>query len=450
MMFETANPKQPFFIINQVTVFPQDLQVLIKLYQPLVGASGIALYLTLMADYDAAAILSDSKGIYHLQEQLDCSLKELFQALHKLEAVGLVKTRIIKNKIMGQVLLFSLTCVPTSSEFFATALLASLLKEKVGVTTFQSLSHAFARENKRSENQVNGMQSAKDVSASFMDVFRLPDEEAISPSQDVQQAAQENQAQPAAKASVNEQDTIDWQFMKEQFEIYQIDSSEIDKNRAAIRGIMRTYGLSEQEFVDETLPCLHDSYELDMPLIKRTIAENIHAEGTRKNLQQTQDQQASIQENSSLSLRDQRILQLAQTKSPAQFLYRLKTDKHDYVDASEYKVLDNLYNQKDIPAELLNILTYACLNSGPSVSYRLANTILHDWLQHGVKTGSQALEYMEKRQQKKSYYPRYSTKTKKVEKGTDWSKKTAEQNTDVSSADLKKFFKDLEDKNGMK
>ncbi|WEV39483.1 DnaD domain protein [Lactobacillus sp. ESL0680] len=449
-MFETANPKQPFFIINQVTVFPQDLQVLIKLYQPLVGASGIALYLTLMADYDAAAILSDSKGIYHLQEQLDCSLKELFQALHKLEAVGLVKTRIIKNKIMGQVLLFSLTSVPTSSEFFATALLASLLKEKVGVTTFQELSHAFARENKRRENQVNGMQSAKDVSASFMDVFRLPDEEAISPSQDVQLAAQENQARPAAKASVNEQDTIDWQFMKEQFEIYQIAASEIDKNRAAIRGIMRTYGLSEQEFVDETLPCLHDSYELNMPLIKRTIAENIHAEGTRKNLQQTQDQQAPIHENSSLSLRDQRILQLAQTKSPAQFLYRLKTDKHDYVDASEYKVLDNLYNQKDIPAELLNILTYACLNSGPSVSYRLANTILHDWLQHGVKTGSQALEYMEKRQQKKSYYPRYSTKAKKVEKGTDWSKKTAEQNTDVSSADLKKFFKDLEDKNGMK
>ncbi|MDF7683079.1 DnaD domain protein [Lactobacillus sp. ESL0679] len=449
-MFETSNPKQPFFIINRVTVFPQDLQVLIKLYQPLVGASGVALYLTLMADYDAAAILSDSKGIYHLQEQLDCSLKELFQALHKLEAVGLVKTRIIKNEIMGQVLLFSLNRVPGSSEFFATALLASLLKEKVGVTTFQRLSHAFAQENKRSENQVNGMQTAKDVSASFMDVFRLPDEEAISPSPDVQQAAQENQVKQAATASVNEQDQIDWQFMKEQFEIYQIAASEIDKNRPAIRGIMRTYGLSEQEFVDETLPCLHDSYQLDMPLIKRTIAENIHAEGTRKNLQQAQDPQATIQDNSSLSLRDQRILQVAQTKSPAQFLYRLKTDKHDYVDASEYKVLDNLYNQKDIPAELLNILTYACLNSGPSVSYRLANTILHDWLQHGVKTGSQALEYMEKRQQKKSYYPRYSTKPKRVEKGTDWSKKTATQNTDVSSADLKKFFKDLEDKNGMK
>ncbi|WEV50566.1 DnaD domain protein [Lactobacillus sp. ESL0731] len=449
-MFETSNPKQPFFIINRVTVFPQDLQVLIKLYQPLIGASGVALYLTLMADYDAAAILSDSKGIYHLQEQLDCSLKELFQALHKLEAVGLVKTRIIKNEIMGQVLLFSLNRVPGSSEFFATALLASLLKEKVGVTTFQRLSHLFAQENKRSENQINGVQTAKDVSASFMDVFRLPDEEAISPSFDVQQAAQENQVKQAATASVNEQDQIDWQFMKEQFEIYQIAASEIDKNRPAIRGIMRTYGLSEQEFVDETLPCLHDSYQLDMPLIKRTIAENIHAEGTRKNLQQTQDPQATIQDNSSLSLRDQRILQLAQTKSPAQFLYRLKTDKHDYVDASEYKVLDNLYNQKDIPAELLNILTYACLNSGPSVSYRLANTILHDWLQHGVKTGSQALEYMEKRQQKKSYYPRYSTKPKRVEKGTDWSKKTATQSTDVSSADLKKFFKDLEDKNGMK
>ncbi|MEB3364583.1 DnaD domain protein [Lactobacillus sp. R2/2] len=55
------------------------------------------------------------------------------------------------------------------------------------------------------------------------------------------------------------------------------------------------------------------------------------------------------------------------------------------MDASEYRVLDSLYNEKGISAELLNILTYACLKSGPNVSFRLANKILHDWLQHGVK-----------------------------------------------------------------
>ena len=98
---------------------------------------------------------------------------------------------------------------------------------------------------------------------------------------------------------------------------------------------------------------------------------------------------------------------------------------------------------------MLNLLTYACLKSAPNISYRLANKILHDWLQHGVKTGEQALVYMNKREQNKGKYPRY-TQAKRVEKATDWSKKKATVKSDVSSADLKNFFKNFEDQNGMK
>lgn len=449
-MFETPNPKQPFFITNRVDIFPKDLCILVKLYQPLVGSLGLSLYLTLNEDYDSEAILSDAKGVYSLQEQLDCDMKKLFIALHKLEAVGLVRTKIIENEIMGQVLSFNLSCVPSSSEFFATALLASLLKEKVGITAFQKLSRDFARAGKRNCNQVNGMQNAKDISASFMDVFRLPESEAIDPSPDVKDAARENQLAGANTATVNEHDNIDWSFMKQQFEIYQIAGAEIDKNREGIRDIMRTYGLSEQEFIDEALPSLHGDYQLNMAQIKQQIASNIHADSTRAQLKQ-ETRSATINEtvNSHFSRREQTVLKMASSLSPAQFLYRLKSEQHDYVDASEYKVLDNLYNQKGIPAELLNILTYACLKSGSNVSFRLANKIMHDWLQHGVKNGTQAIEYMAKREQNKNGYSRYSPK-KRVEKGTDWSKQQPKVESDMSSADLKNFFKNFEDENGMK
>lgn len=103
---------------------------MIKLYQPLVGATAIALYLTLVEDFNADAILSDAKGIYSLQEQLDCSLKDLFKALHKLEAVGLIKTVLIKNEIMGQVITFRLLRVPTSSEFFFNPAFSKSIKRK--------------------------------------------------------------------------------------------------------------------------------------------------------------------------------------------------------------------------------------------------------------------------------------------------------------------------------
>lgn len=453
-MFENDNPKQPFFIINRVDIFPCDLRVLIKLYQPLIGSVALSLYLSLNEDYSPQTIISDAQGIFRLQEQIDCDIKRLFVALHKLEAVGLVETRALENEIMGQILCFKLNSVPTSSEFFSTALLSSLLKEKVGVTAFRQLSTDFADAAKRNESQINGIKNAQNISASFMDVFHLPAAEAIDPSVDVKEAAHENKLIPKNKAQINARESIDWDFMKQQFEIYQIAASEVDQNREAIRSLMQTYGLSEQEFVDEAIPCLHGDYHLNMSLIKNTIANSIHADNTRQRLKKsTQFNGNQAVKNTHLRKDEQELLQKAQSQSPAQFLYQLKASRDDYVDASEYKVLDSLYNEKGIPAELLNILTYACLKSGTNISFRLANKILHDWLQHGVKSGAQALEYMANRkkaqEQKRKLYSHFPAR-KRVEKGTNWNQKKAQVKSDVSANDLKKFFKNFEKQSGMK
>ena len=460
-MFETNDPKQPFFITNRVDIFPKDLRILIKLYQPLIGSLALAVYLSLNEDYSAQAMLSDAKGIYTLQEQIDCDIKKLFGALHKLEAVGLIQTRLLDNQIMGQVLCFELKRVPASSEFFATALLASLLKEKVGVTAFNKLSHEFARETKQNKSELSGIKEAPNISASFMDVFHISDQEAIDPSVEVKEAAQENNYSSNNFATVNDQDQIDWDFMKQQFEIYQIAGSEIDQNKEAIRAVMRIYGLSEQEFVDEALPCLHGDYHLNMREIKQTIANSIHGSDTRRHLQSKAKIPDKFNNNSQLNQEEQKLLQKAQTDTPAQFLYHLKTEKNDFVDASEYQVLDSLYNDKGISAELLNILTYACLKSGPNISFRLANKILHDWLQHGVKTGSDALDYMDKRKKAQeqrrenrlNQFKQRSRNKKKIEKNIDWDSrksKAISNESNLSSNELEKFFKKLEDRNGMK
>ncbi|MBC7032807.1 chromosome replication initiation protein, partial [Salmonella enterica subsp. enterica serovar Enteritidis] len=109
-----------------------------------------------------------------------------------------------------------------------------------------------------------------DVSATFFDVFRLPGDEAITPSNDVMQAAQENQSYEVKEAKVNDRDSIDWDVIKDQYEIYQIPASEVDAKKNQIRGLMQTYGLTEKEFVDESLPCLHGSYTLNMRDISNT------------------------------------------------------------------------------------------------------------------------------------------------------------------------------------
>lgn len=444
-MFETSNPKHLYYVANQITLYPNDEKILIKLYQPLVGAVAIALYQTLISDYNPYGIISDSKGIYSLQEQLDCSLKTMFGALHKLEAVGLVQTYLSDN-VFNNILVFKLLQVPSADKFFATQLLASLLKEKVGATTFHQLSHNFASEAKLREKPIK---NARDVSANFFDVFRLPGDEAITPSRDVVEAAEENKIKEIETAHVNDHDQVDWHFIKQEYSIYQIPASEIETNKNQIRSLMQTYGLSEKEFVDESLPCLHGSYKLNMRDISNTLAENYKRANTRENVQKQleEGQRKALAAIKSLDEQDKKLLKQAKENSPAEFLYKLKTEKGGITSAAEKQIINNLHTQYGLPEDLINILTYTCLTYDTVVSSNLAYKIANDWLQHGVATGVQALQYVKKR---RNSFGKKKTKwvpAKRVEKGTDWSKKKADPNSGgFSTEQLKDLFKDLNNK----
>lgn len=443
-MFETADPKHLYYVANRVRLFPEDEKVLIKLYQPLVGAVAVALYQTLIQNYDPYGIISDSKGIYSLQEQLDCSLKQLFNSLHKLEAVGLVQT-FLSDNVFNNVLVFKLLQVPAADKFFATPLLASLLKEKVGVPTFHDLSHAFAQEAKLKEKPIK---NAKDVSANFFDIFRLPGDEAITPSSDVVQAAQENKVHEVETAKVNDHDSIDWDFIKQEYSRYQIPASEIDLNKEQIRGLIQTYGLSEKEFVDESLPCLHGSYSLNMRDISNTLAENYKRTNTRENVQAqlNEGRKKALAAIKDMDDNDKKLLKAANESSPAEFLYKLKTQKGGITSANEKQIINNLHTQYGLPEDLINILTYTCLTYDTVVSSNLAYKIANDWLQHGVATAVQALQYVKKRRNSFGKKRPVRTYQKRVEKGTDWSKKKADSDAGISTEQLKNLFKDLNNK----
>lgn len=443
-MFETADPKHLYYVANRVRLFPEDEKVLIKLYQPLVGAVAVALYQTLIQNYDPYGIISDSKGIYSLQEQLDCSLKQLFNSLHKLEAVGLVQT-FLSDNVFNNVLVFKLLQVPAADKFFATPLLASLLKEKVGVPTFHDLSHAFAQEAKLKEKPIKNV---KDVSANFFDVFRLPGDEAITPSSDVVQAAQENKVHEVETAKVNDHDSIDWDFIKQEYSRYQIPASEIDLNKEQIRGLIQTYGLSEKEFVDESLPCLHGSYSLNMRDISNTLAENYKRTNTRENVQAqlNEGRKKALASIKDMDDNDKKLLKAANESSPAEFLYKLKTQKGGITSANEKQIINNLHTQYGLPEDLINILTYTCLTYDTVVSSNLAYKIANDWLQHGVATAVQALQYVKKRRNSFGKKRPVRTYQKRVEKGTDWSKKKADRDAGISTEQLKNLFKDLNNK----
>ncbi len=145
---------------------------------------------------------------------------------------------------------------------------------------------------------------------------------------------------------------------------------------------------------------------------------------------------------------DRKLLKEANENSPAEFLYKLKTQKGGITSANEKQIINNLHTQYGLPEDLINILTYTCLTYDTVISSNLAYKIANDWLQHGVATATQALQYVKKRRDsfgKKQRVTR-NFQPKRVEKGTDWSKKKAKKDAGMSTEQLKNLFKDLNNK----
>ncbi|MBW9308400.1 helicase DnaB [Lactobacillus delbrueckii] len=436
-MYENSNPRLRFVVLNELADQSGQGQVLIKLYQPLIGALGVALYQTLVQGFDPYRSLSASSALYSLQEDLDCSLRQLWQALHKLEAVGLLKTYVSHNLRLGDILAFKLHAVPEASEFFNTSLLASLLKEKVGGVRFSQLSREFAKQAQVKERQLDNLE---EVSASFFEVFRLPENEAINPSEDVQKAAEENAGQKTEEAQVNLKQ-IDWQYLKDRFVTYQIPESEIDRQKDEIRSIMELYGLSEEEFINETLPTLHGSYQLDAAAIRKSLNYNYKADHRRKQVIKRQEEK---QDRPSVNQQDQQLLDLVKSKSPVNFLDDMKREKGGFTTARERQIVYDLRENVGLEMDLINVLVYTCLNYQPVLTQDLAYRIANDWLQKGITTPEAAIKYLRagKKQaqsgQKKNY-PAYSG-SRRLEQGTDWNKKQVIQPVNISDEDLRKML----------
>ncbi|MCT7875594.1 MAG: RepA leader peptide Tap, partial [Lactobacillus iners] len=165
-MYSCTNPKQPFYVANNVTITADGQKILSRLYQPLIGHLGMSIYITLANEFNSLPLSIDYKVLYQLQEQLDCGLKDIFDSIHKLEAVGLVKTYLGDNPRLGSIIIFKLSEITNAQEFFSTFLLSSLLQEKVGIVAFDNLVKDFT------PSIFQGLNDAQDVSSGFFDVFK--------------------------------------------------------------------------------------------------------------------------------------------------------------------------------------------------------------------------------------------------------------------------------------
>ena len=123
-------PADTFIVVNKTTLSDKDRNLLMMLYQPIIGSISISLYYTFWSYLDKSELLSNEWTHHHVLRDMMISNSELSDPKVKLEAIGLIKTYVKKGNINNYV--YGLYSQISASEFINNPILNVALFKAVG------------------------------------------------------------------------------------------------------------------------------------------------------------------------------------------------------------------------------------------------------------------------------------------------------------------------------
>lgn len=155
-------PADTFIVVNKTMLNDKDRNLLMLLYQPIVGYQSISLYYTLWSYLDKSELLSNEWTHHHLLRDMMISNSELEDAKIKLEAIGLLKTYVKKGNVNNYV--YELYSPISASEFINNPVLNMALFNAVGKLEYDRIVSYFKIP------KIN-LREYEDITSKFSDVF---------------------------------------------------------------------------------------------------------------------------------------------------------------------------------------------------------------------------------------------------------------------------------------
>ena len=155
-------PADTYIVVNKSIITEEDRKILNMLYQPIIGPIPVVLYLTFLVDSDKSATVSLEHTHHHLVSNMHLSLDEIVLAREKLEAIGLLKTKVKEDNINNYI--YELYTPLNASEVFSHPILNVILYNNIGKIEYEKLKNYF----RLPKINTTGYE---DITKSFSDVF---------------------------------------------------------------------------------------------------------------------------------------------------------------------------------------------------------------------------------------------------------------------------------------
>lgn len=428
--WKTIDPKDYIHIEATDSLTLKDVQVLTRLYQPLIGASAYSLYLSLFSALEFQAH-NEQTTISALLTRLDMGIKTFYQARVKLEGIGLI--RVFRSNGEPRDYIYELIQPVTAEEFFKDSLLRTLLIEKIGDRLFQKELDDLLPEPTEKETY-------EETTRSFLDVYHVDFQNSQVLSQ-TDFMPFDTPKRPRLAETIENTDSFDYTFFKAGLDKHFIKKDSLSKEvKELIYTFHIVYGIDELTMQELIL----ESADVDSGVVNpKKFVSNVQRNFSNKQKLKTEapremEEQAEVDDRG-FSQGEKTIIGHAKETPPADYLSSIKEQKGGFVSSSEQWVLKELVEQSPLTKDVINILLNYVLvaKERTMLDKNYTMTIANDWAQNGVKSAEDAMVKLKEiytqpqksaPKAKSNYSNRYQSK-KPDEKLPDW----AQSNTHSQS-----------------
>lgn len=371
------------------TISDIDRQVMTTLYQSIIGAKAVGLYLFLTMMSKQQVRLSHQTILSMLQY----NMQDFFAARSALEGIGLLKTYRTADESKDKYV-YALNAPVSPYTFFNDPVYCGLLLEHVGQQQFNQLKAQFI---------VSPLDLTEytDISRNFGQVF----------GNQLQLYTDSEGVIGHEKAELPLEDkTFDWAFFHQLIVGTYITEQQITPDvKQAILTIHQLYGTSPMDMREYVL----QAHSLATQSIQVDSLYAIAREYKPKTIvKKVTDSISDVSRMTDYPKEIQALIESCKRYAPAEFIRQIKEQKSQQltngsvyrVEDAELKVIEQLIRDNQIAPEVVNMLLYCVLVVAnlESLSKAYAERVANSWIKENITSPEQAYDYVKSRMEKRA------------------------------------------------
>lgn len=415
---KTILPADTYIVVNHTYLDNESRSVLLKLYQPIIGAVAINLYLTLWSDLDSLSIISTEYTHHNLMSKTRIKLDDLIEAREKLEAIGLIKTYLKKDNINNYI--YELYSPLDPKEFFDNPILSFSLQNNIGKKEYDKTYKFF-------QIPKIDLKGYQDISSNFSDIFQT----------DSNISFQEttNNIRSVKKLELIVDEKLDLNNIFSSISDDYLNKKSISKDiKSYIYKLAFIYNLAEEELQILIQNSINEKHIIDKELLRKNCQNYYTFEHKGKYPSLIYKKQPEyLRKKETNDSKRSKLIYTFETTTP--FDYLVGKNKGTKPNQKELELLEELIIDYNLNPGVVNVLIdYVLKINDNKLTKNFVLAIAAQWKRKSIKTVEEAIELCKKENKAK----KNSKKATKKEEKPSWYNIAIEEET-ASEEEIKKL-----------